>query len=74
MVKFMTLHKVLKKAVAFRETHLNTTLQVVHRARENVTLNILILQSYTYTYYYPSKLPGCTVYSCTPFVHAVPKN
>lgn len=24
-------------------------------------------------YYYPSKLPGCEVYSCTPFLQAAPK-
>jgi len=49
MVKLMTLYKVLKKAVAFRETHLKTTLQVVRRVRQNVALNVLSLQSYIIT-------------------------
>lgn len=49
MVNLMTLYKVLKKAAAFRETHLNTTLQVVRRSRQNVALNVLSLQSYIIT-------------------------
>ena len=46
MVKLITLYKVLKKTAAFHETHLKTTLQVVRRARQNVALNVLSLQSY----------------------------
>ena len=42
----MTLYKVLEKVAAFRETHLNPTLQVFPRARQNVSLHVLILQSY----------------------------
>jgi len=49
MVNLMTVYKVLKKAAAFREAHLNTTLQVVRRSRQNVALNVLSLQSYIIT-------------------------
>jgi hypothetical protein len=49
MVKLMTLYEELKKAAAFREMRLKTTLQFVRRARQNVALNVLSLQSYIIT-------------------------
>lgn len=49
MVKLMTLYKVLEEVAAFRETHVTPTLQVVRRARPNVNLHVLILQSYIIT-------------------------
>ena len=49
MVNRITLYKVLKKAAAFRQTHLKPTLQAVRRARQSVVLHVLSLQSYIIT-------------------------
>jgi hypothetical protein len=42
IVNWVTLYKVLENVAAFRETHLNTTLQVVRGARQNVALNLQV--------------------------------
>lgn len=43
------IYELMEKVAVFRETHLNPTLQVVRRARQNVALHVLILQSYIIT-------------------------